>query len=184
MKLNAIILTLFALLPVTAPAQTADYSEFRIISQRNIFNLNRVPARTNQTVAVQAPAQGFVEAFSLVGTMTYEKGQFAFFDGTRPDYQKAIKPAETIGGYKLVAVLPTSVRLETRGAEFEMKVGTELRRDEKTARFYADGLGVTGYTNASTATTNVVSALSAGSPSPEASDILKRLMQKREQELK
>ncbi len=190
MKRNIIALAFLLLLPVVAPAQTADFSGFRIISQRNIFNLTRVPLRSNQTVAVPAP--NFVDAFSLVGTLTYEKGEFAFFDGTRPEYQKALQPTNSIGGYKLVAVLPTSVRLETRGTQFEMKLGMQLRRDEKSAHLYADSFGATTYDSASAAATNATPMLSTssaastsgGDASPAASEILKRLMQKREQELK
>ena len=191
MKRNIIALAFLSLLPVVAPAQTADFSGFRIISQRNIFNLTRVPPRTSRGAAVQAPST-FVDAFSLVGTLTYEKGEFAFFDGTRPEYQKALQPTNSIGGYKLVAVLPTSVRLETRGTQFEMKLGMQLRRDEKSAHLYADSFGATTYDSASAAATNAAPMLSTssatstsgGDASPAASEILKRLMQKREQELK
>lgn len=189
MKRNLFALAILGLLPVVAPAQSVDFAGFRIISQRNIFNLNRVPPRTGNVPAVQAVV---ADAFSLVGTMTYEKGAFAFFDGTRPEYQKVIQPTNTIAGYKLVAVLPSSVRLETRGAQFEMKLGMQLRRDETTARLYADGFGATSYDSASNTATNPVptpsTSSSAGASSstatPEASEILKRLMQKREQELK
>ena len=189
MKRNLAALTFLLWLPVAALAQTVDSADFRIISQRNIFNLNRVPPRSDRA-PVQAPA--FVDAFSLVGTMTYEKGDVAFFDGTRPEYQKALQPTNTIGGYKLVAVLPSSVRLETHGVQFEMKIGMQLRRDEKTAHLYADGLGATNYDSATNAPTTAVSTLPAasttsapsGGATPEASEILKRLMQKREQELK
>ena len=191
MKRNIIAIAFFSLLPVVAPAQTVDFSGFRIISQRNIFNLTRVPPRTSRGTAVQAPPT-FVDAFSLVGTLTYDKGEFAFFDGTRPEYQKALQPTNSIGGYKLVAVLPTSVRLETRGTQFEMKLGMQLRRDEKSAHLYADSFGATTYDSASAAATNAAPMLSTssatstsgGDASPAASEILKRLMQKREQELK
>jgi hypothetical protein len=188
MKRYFIALTCLLWLPAVAPAQSVEFADFRIISQRNIFNLNRVPPRGSRA---PAPAPAFVDAFSLVGTMTYDKGLIAFFDGTRPEYQKAIQPTNTIGGYKLVAVLPSSVRLETRGAQFEMKLGMQLRRDETSARLYGDGFGATTYDNASAGGTNAVPATATDSaaaapsgPTPEASEILKRLMQKREQELK
>ena len=191
MKRNLIALIILQLLPVVATAQTVEFSDFRVISQRNIFNLNRVPPRADHASVVQPPP-AFVDAFSLVGTMTYEKGQFAFFDGTRPDYQKVLQPSHTIGGYKLVAVLPASVRLETRGTQFEMKLGMQLRRDETSARLCGDGFSINDYKSAPGATPNVAPAPSAGSPAgapsseptPDAGDILKRLMQKREQELK
>lgn len=191
MKRNLVALILLQLLPIMATAQTADFSEFRVISQRNIFNLNRVPPRAARTPVAQPPP-ALVDAFSLVGTMTYEKGQYAFFDGTRPDYQKVLQPTHTIGGYKLVAVLPSSVRLETQGIQFEMKLGMQLRRDETSARLCDDSLSVSDYKSVPSATPMVAPAPSAGppasasssEPAPDAGEILKRLMQKREQELK
>ncbi len=193
MKRNLIAFSLVVWLPVAAWAQSVEFSDFRIISQRNIFNLNRVPPRSSK--GVPAPAPPVADAFSLVGTMTYEKGTFAFFDGTRPEYRKVIAPTNTIAGYTLVAILPSSVWLETRGTQFEMKLGTQLRRGETSARLYGDGLGATGYDNASgTAVTPAPTPSTSASPaasgsgataaSPDASEILKRLMQKREQELK
>src|SRR5687768_3360995 len=66
---------------------------FRIISERNIFNQNRSPrsARTDATTTRRSPV---VQSLSLVGTMSYAKGDFAFFDGTRPEYKKPVKIGE------------------------------------------------------------------------------------------
>ena len=48
---------------------------------------------------------------TLVGTMTYEKGTFAFFDGSSSEYRKALKRAGIIAGYKLTSIAANSVEL-------------------------------------------------------------------------
>ena len=47
------------------------------------------------------------EYFTLVGIMDYDaQGPIAFFDGTSSQYQKVLKPADTIAGYKIAAIEP------------------------------------------------------------------------------
>src|SRR5262249_30455317 len=60
-----------------------DFSTFGIILQRNIFDPNRRPHRpySEPTRVVRA------EHITLVGTISYEKGTFAFFDGDDSEYQ-------------------------------------------------------------------------------------------------
>ena len=36
-------------------------------------------------------AARIVDSFSFVGTMSYAKGTFAFFDGTSPDFRKVLE---------------------------------------------------------------------------------------------
>src|SRR5271167_1737375 len=69
----------------TNRASEADFSSFQVISERNIFN----PNRTARHRGGNRP-QPVADAFALVGTMSYAKGAFAFFDGTSSDYRKAV----------------------------------------------------------------------------------------------
>src|SRR5687768_4550742 len=62
----------------------SSFDGFKIISDRNIFNQNRAPGSTSRDQAQSRPAP-VIHALSLVGTMSYEKGTFAFFDGTRSE---------------------------------------------------------------------------------------------------
>src|SRR5689334_19659407 len=64
------------------------YDSFNIISQRNIFDPNR---RGIQAWHAPAPSHN-PDIFTLVGTMSYAKGKFAFFDGTKSDYKKVLEP--------------------------------------------------------------------------------------------
>ena len=154
-----------------------DFSAFRGISEKNIFNLNRTARRRGRNRTQQAG-----DAFYLVGTMSYEKGTFAFFDGTGSEYRKILQKAGTIAGYNVLEITPTSVKLETGGKQVTMKVGTQMRHEDQgnwrlvanselpanPAEDVAPGAGDT----------------TRSSSSDEPNDVLKRLMQRREQELK
>ena len=117
--------------PTNAPARL-NYDSFRMISDRNIFNPNRVARgapRTTRTAST-APA-AHVESFSLVGIMSYEKGWFAFFEGTSADFKKVLQTDATIGHYKIASVTANVVKLTSGTNEFAMKVGTQMRREDE-----------------------------------------------------
>ena len=97
-----------------------DYSAFRMVAEKNIFDPNRRPQRT------YTPQQRMGDSFTLVGTMSYEKGIFAFFDGTRSDYRKAVRPQEAIAGYKVIEVTPDSVKLSHGTNTVQLSVGTQM----------------------------------------------------------
>ena len=110
-----------------APAGN-DYSSFRIIADRNIFDPNRYPHTTrtaHRTVNNRAPA------FSLVGTMTYKRGMLAFFDGTDSDSRKVLATNGIINGYTVAEITLRGVRLESAGKSVEMRVGAQMRQEGK-----------------------------------------------------
>jgi hypothetical protein len=113
----------------SAPAPH-DYSSFRLITEKNIFNGSRsargVPPPTNLEPR-RAPQ---VDAFTLVGTMEYEKGPFAFFDGTRAAYQAVLPPGGLIAGFQVTAIANQKVKLEDQTNRFELHVGAQLRRED------------------------------------------------------
>ena len=67
-----------------------------------------------------------VDSFSLVGTMAYEKGAFAFFDGTSSEFAKVLKTDGVIAGYKIVDILTDAVKLEADGKTLELAVGSAM----------------------------------------------------------
>jgi hypothetical protein len=149
-----------------------DYAAFRLITERNIFDPNRQPHKGGER-----PPSKAQDSFSLVGTMSYDKGDFAFFDGNSSDYKKVLKPDETIAGYKVVSISADSVKLERESKDLELPVGSQLRRQD-------DGTWVqSAHTD-----TYAASSSSSGSSQTDAApgggdnDVLKRLMQRREKE--
>jgi hypothetical protein len=100
-----------------------DFSGFRIITDRNIFDPNRRPR------VASGPAPAIVDSFSLAGTMSYEKGRFAVFDGTSSDYHKVLEPGGSIAGYTVKEIRPDAVKLVSGTNQLELAVGMQMRRN-------------------------------------------------------
>lgn len=150
-----------------------EFSAFKIVPDRNIFDPNRIPHRPNNQ-----PKAPVVESFALVGIMSYEKGTFAFFDGSSRDYTKAAKLNDIIAGYKITKIDPNAVNLLAGTNRVELQVGMQLRREEgggwlpsTRSEIYA----------ANSSSTSATTHSDSGSSSADNS-ILERLRKKREQE--
>jgi hypothetical protein len=160
-----------------------DYSAFKMIGDRNIFDPNRYPHQPGQARVVSKPKS--IDYVTLVGTMSYEKGTFAFFDGTSSDYKKALKLTDSIAGYKVTNITPNSVKLAAGTNELNLSVGAQLRREEDGPWLLAGQFTPYAAAAASTSTNAVATTTTPGSdttPVGADSDIIKRLMQKREKE--
>lgn len=116
--------------PTNGPARP-DFSAFKIISQRNIFNPSR-SARYSPSMPTQTRRLRRVDSVALVGTMNYDaQGPLAFFDGTASEYRKVLKTSDTIAGYKVADIKPACVKLAIGTNEFQLRVGMELRREDQ-----------------------------------------------------
>ena len=171
-----------------------DYAYFKVVNDRNIFNPARQPNRPDRPASREVKRTPKVDAFSLVGTLRYEKGDMAFFDGSSPDYRKAHKAGDTIAGYKVLSITDAAVRIEAQGKVTELKIGSQMRREDEGEWVFAEGpyaggsggsSGSGGSTSSGSGESSTASA-STGSSSGGggADEILKRLLQKREQEMK
>lgn len=156
---------------------TTSYDSFSLIWQRNIFDPNRRGIKP-----WQPSPHSKVDAFALVGTMSYSKGKFAFFDGTSADYKKVLEPGATIAGYTVKDITPKNVMLAANGKELEMTVGSQMRNEGKNNWKLSTQ---TDLPSTSDQNTDAPAALTlpAGA-NPGDSDILKRLMKNRETEIK
>jgi len=124
--------TLGAVAQSTNAPSPLDYNSFRMISDRNIFNPNRY-ARSSPGAASRASSRpaSRVEYFTLVGLMAYEKGVFAFFDGTSGSYKKTLETNGDISEFKVVEVTPDQLKLVSGTNEFVMHVGMQVRREDE-----------------------------------------------------
>ncbi len=182
-------------------AAATDYASFsRLIADRNIFDPNRyahsVRTTTRSTYKPRTRSTA-APTFSLVGTMSYEKGLFAFFSGNSAEYKKILVLNEGIAGYTMIEISATQVTLETADKkQLVVRVGDLLRQEG--GRWELAGAGEVPTEPAAVAAEPArtgteegaapAAAEPAGNPaaasSGAASEILKRLMQKREQESK
>jgi hypothetical protein len=132
-----LIIVVMALSVVGAFAETTNaparlhYDSFRMISDRNIFNPNRVARGAPRTSRSAKTPAAQVEAFSLVGILSYEKGLFAFFEGTSADFKKVLQADAMIGQYKIASVLADVVKLTSGTNAYELKVGMQMRREDE-----------------------------------------------------
>src|SRR5207247_9650775 len=111
-----------------------DYQSFRIVSERNIFNPNRSGRGSdsrNYTRREPDRRGRSSPAFGLIGTMSYEKGPFAFFDGTSSDYRRVLQPEDSIAGFKIAEVAPTYVILQGNGKEVHLEVGGRMTKQQE-----------------------------------------------------
>ncbi len=164
------------------PAAT-NYSSFQIIVDRNIFDPNRyahTPHSHGRSVSKSAPY------FALVGTLSSRNGMLAFFDGNDSDYRKVLSPDGAIAGYKVVEITLRGARLEAAGKPVVMKVGAQMRQEGKGEWQLAesDELPAASTGNETPATDETPAAGPASGSASEPNDVLKKLMQQREQELK
>jgi hypothetical protein len=160
-----------------------DYSAFKMIADRNIFNPNRYPRRAGERPVLATPR--VFDSVTLVGTMSYGKGTFAFFDGSISEYKKALKLSDVIAGYKVTNIAPSGVTLVAGTNALEMSVGMQLRREEDGPWLLSGQSGAYAATPA-TSSTNAVAATATTSSEAASgaaeSDIIKKLMQRRSQE--
>lgn len=118
-----------------APAQPVNYSTFsKFISDRNIFNPNRIARSPNRVYPPRTPTRAVRHnSFGLTGTLSYDAtnsvGCYAFFDGSSSEYSKAVKQNETIAVFKIGAITPDSVTLLRDTNEMVLKVGMQMRDD-------------------------------------------------------
>jgi hypothetical protein len=94
-----------------------------------------------------------------------------------------VQPSESIAGYKVVEIGSDHVALETTNGPVQLRLGMGMRRQDD------EGWQVTEagmYTESSAATTSVPAASDQKTETSSGgeSDVLKRLLEKREQELK
>ena len=171
---------------VPGPSDYAKFSAF--VTDRNIFDPNRVPhnissgnrPRTRTRVRNSAPG------IMLVGTMSYEKGLFAFFNGNSADLKKALQAGDKIADYTVTDIAPSRVTLESadKKQQLKLKVGDGLRQEN--GKWVLSNSGELPAETGSAETANATDADSSTPAAPvaagEQNDVLKRLMQLRAKE--
>jgi hypothetical protein len=148
-----------------------EFDAFHLISERNIFNPHRSERGDNRPTTSREERRVRRDSFSLLGTMSYEKGRFAFFDGSGPDYRKVLQPDQNIAGFKITAVALTCVKLETtNGQIIDLCVGMQMSKQEEDEWHLSDPV------SSSNPSTNGTNGLASD-------EVTKRLLQRREQEV-
>lgn len=169
------------------PGET-DYGAFsRFITQRNIFDPNRYPHETHASHRTVSRHGNSAPAFTLVGIMSYGKGNFAFFSGNGDDFKKVLPVSGSIAGYTVTKITLTQAILQGPDkTNLQMNIGDQLQQENNGWQLTgpadaaaAAGAGDSAGSGALTDSSTVAPSANLGS-----SDVLKRLMELREKENK
>jgi len=176
---------------VPGPTNYSAFSGF--IAVRNIFNPNRFALFSGPAQIITTRVRQSGPEFSLVGTMRYEKGTFAFFDGNNYSYRKVLYQSDTnsIAGYTVAQITATGVQLQTADKKrtLQMKIGDVMRQNNGVWQLSQGELSTFMDTeaadNAPAATGSASTTESSSTPGAaiEGNDILKRLMEQRQKQL-
>jgi hypothetical protein len=99
---------------------------FQISAERNMS----APQSAGRPAETEAPSKPTFDSLVLTGTMSYEKGRFAFFDGSNPYLRRVLKVGETIGSCVLTEIAFEQVKLKAGELELELPVGRCLLREK------------------------------------------------------
>ena len=162
------------------------------MADRNIFDPERQPRIRGESRPVPKPkavASADAPEFGLVGVITYPRGTFAFFDGNASEFHKTLQLNAVIAGQTLSTITPQSITLmATNRPPNLLRVGQRLRQDSEGVWQLVTGLGGEGFkrlgsAGGATGTSSASSTTPSEDP-PGSDEILKRLLKKREQEMK
>lgn len=172
--------------PSAASRTRPGYESFALINERNIFNASRSGRRTDPPRETRRPTR--VDAFGLVGTMSYAQGTFAFFDGSGSEYRKAVPTGGKVADFEVIEILPNAVKLQGGTNALELRMGMQMRREEAGEwQLGEPGESFTGFATSPRAPSGPPAAARSGqgrttASSADADEVLKRLMEKRERE--
>ncbi len=164
------------------------FESFRILIERNIFDPDRRKRMSVVELPVEAPP---TERIVLIGTMIDGGEAYAFFDGTKSEYEAAVRLREAIAGYRVTEIDTDHVKLDNGGRQISLPVGMGLVREgEGNWQIASASLPAWSDRSRSTATESTTGATdkeqeaeSGKSQGDSIEDVLKKLMEKRKQEL-
>jgi hypothetical protein len=176
-----------------------EYAKFAsFITDRNIFDPNRYPhnSRTTSrrtTTTRRSTRSAGTPFVALVGTMSYEKGMFAFFNANDSEMKQIVIAGDEVAGYEVKEITATAVTLVDKNKkEFAMNIGDQMTQDGSGWKLESSSTRSTlaeettapaaETENATPAPAETSAPASAPAANLEGNDILKRLMEKRAKE--
>lgn len=167
--------------PTKAAAPTGvTLDTVRFIGDRNIFNPNRVGRSSRNSE--EAPPRS--DVISFVGTMDYAKGFYAFFDGSERAYQQTLKEGGKIGPFVVKNITADSVDLVRDPNPFSLKMGQQLRRPVGGDWTLVGADIARAEARAAEAAAAAATATQPQAIPADASEALRRLMEKRQNQFK
>ena len=147
------------------------YEAFRMVRTRNIFDPERQPGSVAS--ATPTPATTRSDFVALTGIMVTSEKSLAFFSGSRAEFSKVLSVGGAIAGANVTKITPATIEVERAGKLTAVAIGQTVPLD--------GGAPTAAPAEAGNSSTP------AGPESPATSDraaVLRRMMEKRQQELK
>ena len=167
-----------------------EFESFGFILDNNIFDSNRqdrerleAERRRNQQRSIP------VDQFALVGTMHNEGEAYAFFTGSDQDYRSVLKIGQDIAGFAVTSITKEIVELERNEEVIEFRIGMEMtRKGDEDWSLIENSRSDWSRVGGASRSTRDASSSTASTPNPaplsgDKSDILRKMMERRKQQM-
>lgn len=167
---------------VAAPLKKRNFDAYPMVVARNIFDPERqpgaAPASAEAGASSVAPVSGSDSA-ALTGTLLTAQKSLAFFSGSRPEWGGVFAVGASIAGARLTKITSAGIEVEREGKTVFVAVGQSVPLDAHSSPVAAPAFAPS---------TAQPSSTSPSAPTaPASSDreaLIRRMMEKRQQELK
>ena len=183
------------------PTGPLTYESFRLLHLRNVFDPDRRPIRP--TTITTNVATGRADYLALTGTLIDSDKSYAFFSGSRSDFNKVLTVRDKIANATITQITPLNIVVERTGKSVNVAVGQTVPLDDKSAPGPAPSnlveVTATSIERPAAGTDDAPPASGTGSaasgtaavappgvkpPAVSKEEIMRRMMEKRQQDLK
>jgi len=170
------------LVPAVAKAGSSspEFSSFKILLQRNVFDPNRTPFRENSDQS-RKPRPNPIDRFTLLGVLINSGDSLAFFEGSQTEFRREFKPGETIAGFRIAGISTEKVLLEKQGRKIPIPVGQGMSSTDGKDWEVSSGTGPVVKDDSAKNVPPDNPAKDKGQDT-DTSDLLKKMMERREKE--
>ena len=161
--------------PSPAPVRKLSYDNYRFVRTRNIFDPERKPGVV-VVAPSQIPAPTQADYVALTGILLTSEKSLAFFSGSRPEYNKVLAVSGTLCGATVVKITEANIEVTRGKMRFTIAVGQTLPLTANAVPGPAPGVAPV------LATGSAASMPSTSDPDKDA--LLRRMMERRQRELK
>ncbi len=189
---RSIVVLASAFLPLgsfaQAPAPKQGFEAYNILVRRNIFDPDRQPIASTagaQPRIVEQPHRA-ADYVTLTGVMFDQGKALAFFSGSRADYDKVTEVNGDIAGAKVTRIAPGGIEVDRGGKKIAVAVGQTVPFDDSAPGAPPPQAASDSASNGAPGT----APPGTGGLSPTApplpgnlSDVMRRMMERRQQEL-
>ena len=159
------------------PAKRLNFESYRMVRVRNIFDPER---QGNATIVSPPPTTPTTRSdyAALTGILVTAEKSLAFFSGSRPEFNKVLSLSGTIAGATISKITESNIEVERNGKPVRIAIGqtVPLNAAALPGPVPLDAAPPAGSTTSGTSTTP--------GPTSERDAVLRRMMERRQRELK